>query len=103
MNKEITKLEAIIIVFLSFIIGFSLGRITGIYIYYKSIEEQKAVISTETKKNYSFYKGNNGYSGWEMGCNYTLWSNPGWNEKTQEYSDQEFLTCANGILYQKIK
>ena len=26
-----------------------------------------------------------------------------WNEKTQEYSDQEFLTCANGILYQKIK
>lgn len=39
------------------------------------------------------------YQGWDMPCNYTLGSNAEWNEKLQQYGDQKYLDCANGIVY----
>lgn len=53
--------------------------------------------------NCDFTKQSNGYSGWQMGCNYTNGSNADWNEKKQQYGDQMYLACANGLDYARIK
>ena len=56
---------------------------------------EEVIEPNDDLRTYNFRLGKNGYSGWQMGCNYRLGSG-----LDQTYKDQRFLECANGIFYE---
>lgn len=62
--------------------------------FFTSCYKPTRIITTrELKKAGTFVLQNNGYAGWEMGCNYTGKS---------DADDQTYLDCANGVVYKRI-
>ena len=92
------------------IIAFLLGALTESDT--KISDELKTELETEScslqvdryfvdEEDFNFHLSSNGYAGWQMGCNYRFGSNADWNEEKQEYGNQEFLRCVNGITYKR--
>lgn len=87
------------------IVTFVVGVLIGISLLFPPTQRQteKTIIKyVVDEEDFNFELSSNGYSGWQMGCNYRFGSNAGWNEEKQEYNKQFFLRCANGITYIRI-
>jgi hypothetical protein len=93
----------VLIIIASFLVGsFLVGDNISVKVNQIPPEQTKEN-SLKDKSDYNFTLQNNGYSGWQMGCNYANGSNADWNEKLQRYGDQKYLECANGLNYKRIK
>ena len=104
MKKEIIVITHISIIFiivsLFFVAGLISGRNSGLVA--PKTEGGPHCITKECKDDYNFTLQNNGYSGWQMGCNYTGESDAGWDENTYRFGQQNHLDCANGLVYEVI-
>ena len=101
---KIEEIKTIIIVITLMVISFGVGRF--IFLNCPICKEKNKTEIIEKyfvdKEDFNFELSSNGYSGWQMGCNYRFGSDADWNEGKQEYGKQEFLRCANGITYKRI-
>ena len=93
-----------IFLFIAFTLGWLMMGLSPLFYFSEEIKKPAIVeeIEKELIHDYSFILSDNGYSGWQMGCNYTGGSNVDWDEETQRYGDQKYLDCANGLVYEKI-
>lgn len=89
MNKtKVIIVTFSLIIFLFLALG---GLILQMISFRKALDLQG---KTVTKSNIGdFVLSDNGYSGWQMGCNYTHGSD--------EYN-QEYFDCANGLVYKRM-
>lgn len=88
------------------IVTFLVGLLVGFSLFQMVDPPQTETTIVEyvvDEEDFNFKLSSNGYSGWQMGCNYRFGSNSQWNEKTKSYNQQTFLRCANGITYTRTR